>query len=110
MANTQLLILIKKNKNKNKKEKEKITIDYMPKWRRIKKKQYKITPLLIPAAAVASRPFLSPPLITEPFSRPKPDKLLRLNPLQRRKKRALLFLLFLLLLLLLLLGDKRERN
>ena len=46
MANTRLSILIKKNNKKNnKKEKEKkTTINYAPKWRKIKKK-HKITPL-----------------------------------------------------------------
>ena len=36
---------------------------------------------LIPATAVASRPFLSPPLITNLFPFPKPGKLLHLSPL-----------------------------
>ena len=62
-------------------------------------------------AAVASRPPLSPPLITDLFPFPEPGKLLRLNPLQRKRGRALLLLLLLLLwLLLLLLGDKKERS
>ena len=75
----------------------------------IEKKTTKTTPL-IPAAAVASRQPLSSPLITELFPFPKPGKLLRLNPLQKRRGRALLLLLLLLWLLLFLLGDKKERN
>ena len=56
---------------------------YAPEWRRIKKKKKKTTKSnpLIPAAVVASRPPLSPPLITEFFPLPEPGKLLYLSPL-----------------------------
>ena len=78
MVITRLLILIKKIKRKKEK---KNTIDYVPKWRKIKKKKTQNNPLLIPAAAVASRPSLSPLLIAEPLPYPEPGKLLRLSPL-----------------------------
>ena len=80
MANTRLLIQ-KKIYKIYKKGKKKITINYALKWRKIKKKKTQNNPPSIPAAAVASRPSLSPPLITNLFSLPEPDELLRLSPL-----------------------------
>ena len=46
-----------------------------------KKQKHKKNNSLIPAAAVVSRPSLSPSLIAEPFPCPEPGKLLRFNPL-----------------------------
>ena len=63
-------------KYKKGKKKEKKIVNYAPKWRKTPKNN-----LLIPAAAVASRPSLSPPLITDLLPLPEPRELLRLNPL-----------------------------
>ena len=56
-------------------------VNCAPKWRKIqknKKKNIKNNPL-VPAATVASRPPLSPPLIANLFSLLEPSELLHLS-------------------------------
>ena len=58
----------KKKYIKRKKKGEKNIVNCAPKWRKIKQKKINTkNNLLVPAAAVASRPSLSPPLITDFF-------------------------------------------